>query len=307
MRNVAMPLDADARVDRLRLKRKLIFWRIVALLVVAAAIVYGGSRFVDGFGDYVAQVDVKGVIVDSTRRDRVLSDIYDDPRAKAVIVRINSPGGTVVGGEKLYRQLRRIAERKPVVAVMGQLATSAGYMTAIGADWVIARDGTITGSIGVILQTPEITEMLERLGIKMTIVKSGPLKAQPNPFERFPDRAREATEAVVRDMYEMFVGMVVERRKLGRERVLELADGRIYTGRQAKANGLVDALGGIETAREWLDLNHKVSRSLPVRRRSGGRDYGLSWMTRALLGRNAAFVERVSLDGLVSVWHPSLR
>ncbi len=302
-----MSLDADARVDRLRLKRKLVFWRILALFAVAAAIVYAGSRFVDGFGDYVAQIDVDGVIVDSPKRDALLTEIHDDPHAKALIVRINSPGGTVVGGEKLYRQLRRIAERKPVVALMGQLATSAGYMTAIGADWIVARDGTITGSIGVILQTPEITELLEKLGIKMTIVKSSPLKAVPNPFEKFSERAREATKAVVMDMYEMFVAMVIERRRLDREKVLELADGRIYTGRQAKANGLVDALGGMETARKWLELNHKIAPTLPLRRKNEGRDFGVSWMTRMIFGRNAALVERVSLDGLVSVWHPSLR
>lgn len=304
-----MSLDSDARVDRLRLKRKLIFWRIVALVIVAGIIVFFGSRYVDGFGglnDYVAQVNVDGVIVDDPKRDKLLNAIYEDKSAKAVIVRINSPGGTVVGGEKLYRQLRRIADRKPVVAVMGQLATSAGYMTAIGADWIIARDGTVTGSIGVILQTPEITELLEKLGIKMTIVKSSPLKAQPNPFERFSERAREATRAVVTDMYNMFVAMVVERRKMGREKALELADGRIFTGRQAKANGLIDALGGMRSAREWLELNHKVARTLPLRRMKSGR-FGRAWMTRMIFGRNAALVERVSLDGLVSVWHPSLR
>lgn len=302
-----MSLDADARVDRLRLKRKLVFWRILALFAVVAAIVYAGSRFIGGFGDYVAQIDVDGVIVDNPKRDALLTEIYDDPRAKALIVRINSPGGTVVGGEKLYRQLRRIAERKPVVALMGQLATSAGYMTAIGADWIVARDGTITGSIGVILQTPEITELLEKLGIKMTIVKSSPLKAVPNPFEKFSERAREATRAVVLDMYEMFVAMVIERRRLDRDKVLELADGRIYTGRQAKANGLIDALGGMETARKWLELNHKVAPTLPLRHKNEARGFGVSSLTRMVFGRNAALVERVSLDGLVSVWHPSLR
>lgn len=302
-----MSLDADARVDRLRLKRKLIFWRILALLILAAAIVYAGGRFVDDFGDYVARIDIDGVIVEDEERDKVLADIRNDPRAKALIVRINSPGGTVVGGEKLYRQLRRISESKPVVAVMGQLATSAGYMTAIGADWIVARDGSITGSIGVILQTPEITELLEKIGVKMTIVKSGPLKAQPNPFEIFSDEAREATQAVVTDMYNMFVNMVVERRKMDRTKVLELADGRIYTGRQAKVNGLIDALGGVGTAREWLEVNHKVARTLPVRRKGEDSDFGWSWVARAVFGGNAAVIERVSLDGLVSVWHPSLR
>lgn len=302
-----MSLDADARVDRFRLKRKLIFWRVLALVILVAAILFAAGRFIPGFGDYVARIDVEGVIVDDEARDRLLAEIHRDARAKALIVHIDSPGGTVVGGEKLYRQLRRIAEKKPVVAVMGQLATSAGYMTAIGADWIIAREGTVTGSIGVILQTPQIVGLMEKLGIKMTIVKSSPLKAVPNPFEPLSEKGREATKAVVDDMYDLFVSMVVERRKLDRPRVLELADGRIYTGRQAKSNGLVDALGGMSTAREWLEINHKVSQKLPVRRREAdGRD-GWSWVARAILGRNAALVERVSLDGLVSVWHPALR
>ena len=255
---------------------------------------------------HVARIDIDGMIVDDADRDQALADVAEDSAAKALIVRINSPGGTVVGGETLYRRLRQVAEKKPVVAVMGELATSAAYMTAIGSDYIVAHDGTLTGSIGVILQTADLTGLLDKLGIKPETVKSSPLKAQPNPLEPFTPEAREATRKVVGDVYEMFVSMVQERRKLSREQVDAVADGSVFTGRQAKANGLVDALGGEREARAWLerDARHRRDR-LPVRDvelRGPGEE--LRDLVGGLVGK-ALFSERLTLDGVVSVWHPS--
>jgi len=303
-----MSLDADRLIDRRRLKRRLTFWRLAALVAVVAFVAAAAGRFVEDLsGGYVARLAVEGIIVDDAARTAVLKSVARDRRAKALIVYIDSPGGSVVGGEALFRDLRSVAEAKPVVAVMGDLATSAGYMAALGADRVVARAGSVTGSIGVIMQSADVTGLLDKLGIKPEIVKSAPLKAQPNPLEPFGPEAREATRAVVRDVFELFVDLVAERRGMARERVLDLADGRVFTGRQAVANGLIDGLGGEAEARQWLTEVHGVDEGLPARAVEIPRDdRWWRWLIESVVGKTV-FSERLRLDGLVSVWHPEGR
>ncbi len=302
-----MVLDADIVIDRRRIKRRLTLWRVVAVVAVVVAVIAAVGR-VGGLYEraHVGRLSIEGIIVDDPQRDQALVDVADDDDVRALIVRINSPGGTVVGGEALYRHLRRVAERKPVVAVMGEVAASAAYMAALAGDRIIAREGTITGSIGVIMQTADITGLLDKIGIKPESVKSAPLKAQPNPLETFTPEAREAAREVVLDLYEMFVGMVEERRRLGRDRTRALADGRVFTGRQAVANGLIDALGGEAEAREWLDEVRDVDSAVPVRDvEIGGPEDKLRDFLGGLVEK-AIFSERLRLDGLISLWHPEL-
>jgi protease-4 len=180
-------------------------------------------------------------------------------------VRIDSPGGTVGGGEDLFRLLRRIAAKKPVVAVFGNLGTSGTYMTALGADRIFARKGSITGSIGVILQSADVTGLLEKLGVKSISVKSSPLKAQPNPMEPLSKDVRKATEALIEDLFSMFVDMVAKRRDMAPARARALADGRVFSGRQGLKVGLIDAIGGEEEARAWLSDVRKIRLTVPVR------------------------------------------
>ncbi len=300
-----MSLDADQALDRRRLKRRLTFWRIAAVVAVVVAVVAAVGRV--GVGEnHVARLVVGGIILDDPWRDDALAGIAEDDNAKALIVRIDSPGGTMVGGEALYTSLRAVAGKKPVVAVMGGTATSAAYMTALGADHILARAGSVTGSIGVIMQTADITGLLEKLGVKPETIKSRPLKAQPNPLEPLTPKAREAARFVVLDLFEMFVDMVQQRRNLPRDEVLALADGRVFTGRQAVANGLVDALGGESDARRWLAETHAIATSLPVRDVEIEHE-GALWrdLITGFVGK-VLFSERLRLDGPISVWHPSL-
>lgn len=306
-----MSLSADAMVDRRKLKRRLGLWRIVAIIAVAALVLfflapaqYYGQGLVRG--PHVARITVEGVITEDSAREAALARIANDDTAQALIVYINSPGGTVVGGETLFRNLRKVAERKPVVAVMGTLATSGGYMAALGADRIYARSGTVTGSIGVILQSADITGLLEKLGVQPELIKSDPLKAVPNPMEPLTEEGRAATRAVVMDMYRFFLDMVIERRGMPEARARDLADGRIYTGRQAVDNGLVDALGGESEARDWLATARDVPGGIPTRTIT---IHDPAEDMLGLVGRIAGktlFSERLTLDGLVSVWHPEL-
>lgn len=301
-----MPLDADVVVARRRLKRRLTFWRAAAVVAVVAAVVLGLGRFGLLSRDYVARVTVDGLIVDDLQRNDRLIAVAEDDAAKALIVRIDSPGGTVVGGESLYRHLRAVGQRKPVVAVLGEVATSAAYMTALGADRIIARAGTVTGSIGVVLQTADVTGLLDKLGVQAELIKSDPLKAQPNPLEELTPRAREVMERVVMDMQAMFVEMVQERRNFTSQQAAVVSDGRVFTGRQAVDNGLIDATGSDRDAHVWLKQAHGIDAALPVR--DIDTEDALVDVSDWLLQRlgKAVWLETLKLDGLVSLWHPDL-
>lgn len=304
-----MALDSDDMVDRRRLKRRLALWRTLAVLTAVALVVVAYERFGDGPGGgaYIGRLHVDSIIFNDRDRIDALEELAKDRRARALILRIDSPGGTVVGGEALYRALRKVAARKPVVAVMDGMAASGGYMVAIAADRIFAHEATITGSIGVLFQTAEITSLLERLGVSVTSIKSGPLKAEPSPVTKLTPEARRATQALVDDMFGMFVDMVAERRGMDRARALGLADGRIYTGRMAVANGLVDAIGGETEALAWLRTEKKIGPGLSVRDIRIERDVE-AWFERLTgLARKTVFSERLTLDGLVSVWHPQLK
>jgi protease IV len=300
-----MALDTDRFLDRRRLKRRLTFWRLAAVAAVLATVL--GGLYVSGQlfeRDRIARIAVDGLILADEHRDDALRKAARDPQVKAVVAVIDSPGGTFVGGEMLYERLRRISAKKPVVAVMRGTATSAAYMVALGADRIFASDGTVTGSIGVILQTANVTGMLNKLGIEPVTVKSGPLKAAPNPLEPFDTAAREATQRVIEDLHAVFVDMVTARRSLTRDQVTPLADGRIFTGRQAQDAGLIDAIGNLDDARDWLAAEHGLAPGLPVIDvEIDYPDRPWSGLAKAVLGK-ALFSERLTLDGVISLWQP---
>jgi len=307
-----MALTPDEWVERRRLKRRISFWRTLAILAAVAVIAVGvGVDRLRGLhgGDYIARLKIEGVITDDPDRTKALAQFARDAAAAALIIRIDSPGGTVVGGEALFRQLRAVAEKKPVVAVVGEVGASAAYMVALAADHIVAREGSITGSIGVVMQTMDVSGLLQKLGIQAEAIKSAPLKAVPSPLEPLTEAGREATRLVIKDMYEMFVGMVADRRGMARNAVSEVADGRIFTGRQAKGLGLIDAIGGEDEALAWL-AGRGVTRDLPVRPLRIDREDEfwrelVSSVARAITGKTF-LSERLTLDGLVSVWHPDL-
>lgn len=303
-----MSLETDALLERRRLRRQVGVWRIFAVVLGVLAILAAVGRFAGPLdGDYVARLTIDGLIVEDPARRAALTDIATDSNARALIVHVNSPGGTVVGGEDLYNALRQVAGAKPVAAVMGTLATSAGYMTAVAADRIFAREGTITGSIGVIFQTTEVTGLLAKLGVSAEAIKSSPLKAQPSPLEPLTEAGRAATRAIVRDLYDFFVDLVTERRSLTRGDVLALADGRIYTGRQAFANGLIDNIGDEATAYDWLVEARGIATDLPIRDVAIERGGDLRSFLATTLWEKSLFSKALTLDGLVSLWHPDLR
>ena len=302
-----MSLDADLVVERRRLKRRLVFWRVLGISAVIAAVIAAVGQFdLVGSKDHIARIQIAGIIVDDQARDQALITVADDDKVKALIVKIDSPGGTYVGGEAIYQSLRMVAEKKPVVAMMGTTAASAGYMSALGGDHIVARASTLTGSIGVLLQTANINKLMDKIGVDPITIKSAPLKAQPNPMEPFSPEARKVTEELVADFFDMFVSLVSERRSMSKDKVLKLADGRAFSGRQAFANGLIDAIGAEPEVRKWLAEKHKIADDLPIKDVKVVDD-DKTWqdLLDSKIGK-FLFSERLSLDGVISLWQPNL-
>ncbi|MFH1805900.1 MAG: signal peptide peptidase SppA [Pseudomonadota bacterium] len=303
-----MALDADILLDRRRLKKSILRWRVLALLAVVVAIVVGlyqSGLLSSDSGPRIAEVTIEGVITEDPWLLSALEEVEQDNDVVGLIVYINSPGGTMVGGESLFEALRRIGETRPVVAEMGTVAASGGYMAAIAADHIVARRGTITGSIGVIFQSMNFIGTLEKLGIEPLTVKSGPLKAAPNPFEDTSDEARDAMQGLIADMFDVFTGMVAERRNLDLAVVQRLADGRVYTGQQAVTNGLIDEIGGRREALRWLHDEAGVAPDLDVvpLEINYPEDSLLNAFISGSLGKILSS-EGLKLDGLLTVWQP---
>src|SRR4249919_2521163 len=264
-----MSLDADAIVDRRRMRRKLTFWRVTAVVVALVAIggsalfLVPGSRLMPP-GAYISRIKIQGLIRGNQDRIEALERLGRS-RASAVIVHIDSPGGTTAGSEQLYGALRELQSKKPMVVVVDGLAASGAYIAALSADHIIANETSLVGSIGVLFQYPNFTDVLKTIGIKVEEVKSSPLKAAPNGFEPTSPEARAAIEAVVLDSYDWFRGMVRDRRKLDDATLERVADGRVFTGRQGLELKMVDQIGNEQTAVDWLAKEKGLKADTPVR------------------------------------------
>ncbi|MFT3988916.1 signal peptide peptidase SppA [Aestuariivirga sp.] len=308
--------DAELIVDRRRMKRRLMFWRIAAVLIALAGLIaWFGQMDFDRYRDHIARIRIDGTITGDQPTLDLLSQLENAKAVKAVIIHIDSPGGTTAGSEAIYEEIRDIAKVKPVVAVMDTVAASGGYITAIAADHIVARGNTITGSIGVIFAFPEISKLLDTLGIKMEEVKSAELKAEPTPYKPMSDKVRAVTNEMIQDSFAWFKGLVAERRKIDPAQVDILADGRVYTGRQAVANHLVDELGGEEKAIDWLKTEKKIADGTPVldwSAKSNSESSGLGFSIANGVIRALGFegfrerAESARLDGLLVLWHPDL-
>ena len=305
--------NGDRIVDRRKLKRRLNRWRAIALILLTALLfsyVFLNDKFAAklGVSDQIARIDISGVILEDQARAEMLKRLAKTTSVKAVLVRINSPGGTTTGGEALYEQLRLIAKDRPVVAVFGTMATSAAYMTGVAADHIVARGNTITGSVGVIMQWAEVSSMMEKLGIQMNEMKSGNLKAVPSPFVPLDEEGRALTQEMIDESHKWFVDLVVERRGIEAGQIPGFMKGRIFSGRQALTYGLIDTVGGEEKALEWLNTVKKIDKNLPVidwqqdyKEQGGLLGWARAQFALLIRGQLKPLVEQFTPSGLVSV------
>ena len=323
-----MSLDADLIVDRRRMRRKLTFWRVLAIVLVVIGIAGGAglasSRIgLTGVRPYIARVTISGLIRGDQDRVAELDRLAKSTMARAVIVHIDSPGGTTAGSEQLFDSLSRVREKKPLVVVVDSMAASGGYITALAADHIVAQQTSLVGSIGVLFQYPNFTDLLDKIGVKVESVKSTPLKAAPDGFEPTSPEATAALNSIIQDSYAWFKGLVQDRRHLTDAELATVVDGRVFTGHQGLDLKLIDELGDERTALAWLGKEKNVDTKLPV------RDYELNSRLGDLPFLHAAAVavldaagfgalvrqfdalgtadaiERFNLDGLLALWHPA--
>ena len=303
-----MAINADTLLDRLYLKSQITKWRVIAVMLAVLVMIVSAERFNTHSPiekDFVARLTLDVIITDDQKLYTLIDDLADNTKAKAVILWLDTPGGSAVAGEEVFLRLRELSKKKPIVAVMRSLSASAGYMIALGADHIIAREGTITGSIGVIIESAEVTELAEKIGIKPIIIKSSPLKGSPSPFEKTTPESQHVIQEVINDFYNRFVDIVAERRQLPREKVVLLADGRVYSGKSAFQNKLIDAIGGEDDAMKWLVAQKNIRQGLDIKDISSKDDSGwLESMSQSISGK---FFEKSSLmlDGMTAIWHPN--
>src|SRR6516225_1763052 len=319
-----MSLDADFIVDRRRMRRKLSFWRVTSIVLVvlglAGAAAFASNRSY-GFGvrPYIARLTVSGLIRGDQNRVEQLDRLARSTLARAVILHVDSPGGTTAGSEQLFTALSRLREKKPLVVVVDSLAASGGYITALSGDHIVAQQTSLVGSIGVLFQYPNVADLLDKLGVKVESVKSTPLKAAPDGFEPTSPEARAALHSIIQDSYGWFKGIVQDRRHLTDAQLQTAADGRVFTGHQAVDLKLIDELGDERTALAWLGKEKNVDTNLPV------RDYDLHSRLSDLTFLHAAALtllnavglssmadrlewstmQGFNLDGLLALWHPA--
>jgi protease-4 len=312
------PSSAEYIADRRRLRRQVSFWRIAAFVIVALAILGLFVRF-SALGvasqPHIARLAIQGIITGDESTLKTIRDIADS-KASAVVLTIESPGGTTTGAELLYDELRRLAAKKPVVAVVGTMAASGAYIAALGADRIYAKGNSLVGSIGVLIEFPNFYGLMDKVGVKLEAVKSSPLKATPNGMEPTSDATRAAMAALVADSFDWFKGLVKDRRRLNDDELAQVDDGRVFTGRQGIPLKLVDALGGEREAIAWLESEKGVAKDLPVRDWRPQKSVGLSLLGSAaaiangfgltgvagLLEQGEVARESQLLDGLVSIW-----
>ncbi len=319
-----MSLDADLIVDRRRMRRKLTFWRVVAVVVIVLAIgavaaAVGRRSIVTG--PYIARVTITGIIRDDEERVRALDRLADSSLAKAVIIHVDSPGGTTAGSEQLFDALARVRAKKPIAVVVDSMAASGAYITAISGDYIVAKQTSLVGSIGVLFEFPNFSDLLGKIGVKVESIKSTPLKAAPNGFEPTSPEARAAIQSVIMDSYAWFKGIVQDRRHMTDAQLAAVDDGRVFTGHQGLPLKLIDQIGDERTAKAWLEKDKKISAKLPV------RDYelhsrlddlpflhaaavalldaaGFDGLARRFGALDVAALDRFNLDGLLALWQP---
>jgi len=257
-------------------------------MVMTIVLTFFGTSSNISLGDKIGVIPIEGTIMDSEPVVSQLVNFEKDRRIKAIILRINSPGGGVAPSQEIYREVGKIKETKKVIASMGSLSASGGYYIASAADKIVANPGTITGSIGVIIEFVQLEDLLKKIGVNMEVLKSGEFKDIGSPHRKMSKRDKALIKDLISDIQTQFVNAVASGRDLPVEKVEEIADGRIFSGSQAKALGLVDLLGNfqdaVDLAKKMTGIKGDVTLAYPKKDRSKLWDLVFQEATRAFYG-----------------------
>lgn len=247
-------MKSDTFILIKKLKQSLFKWRILAFIAIFLVIISSSSKILNNNEDIIARVNINTPIINGIFSQNSLKKL-DSSNIKAVILNIDSEGGDVVESEKLYLFFRKLSKNKPVVSVINGIGASGAYMISMASDYIVSYNTSAVGSIGVIIQAYEITDLAKKLGISLTTYKSSSLKAAPNLFEKINPDVDMVMSQQINDVYDYFLNIFVDRRKIKVTEAQEIANGQIYTGRQALDYGLIDKIGTEEDALDFLKNN----------------------------------------------------
>ncbi len=254
---------------------------------------------------FIAKISIQGIIQD--RKDIIdqLEELSENNNVKGLIIVVNSPGGTYVGSKEIHDSIRNIGKKIPTVVYMREMATSGGYLASLSSDRIYGNEGTITGSVGVILQTADISELLSKLGINPIIIKSGKLKAVPNPAEKIDDEKLDYLKSVIEMMQKEFLNIVKKRRNISNSTLELVSDGRILTGKQAKDLKLIDEVGTEKDALAWLRNEAGLDKNVKVKDLSSQNDIR-EILNLSFLKKKINYFNQNFYNGFFAIWAPGL-
>lgn len=266
-------MKSDIASTIIYLKNKIHKWRNISFLLGFFAIFVTFKSFfftdnVNTIGDYIAEIEIDNVIFSDSHRSKILNKLATQDNVKAVLININSPGGGIVGSEILFKDLLLISQKKPLVVLMGSIAASGAYMASLASDYVIAHNGTLTGSIGVLMQAPNVSELAKKVGVTIKNYKSSPIKGYPSITEEQNSEYDKIIQSSIDDSQKFFSQLVLERRgsKINKDYINSIFDGRVFTGRQAFKAGLVDKIGFREDAIIYIHSKDPSTKNLPIKK-----------------------------------------
>jgi protease-4 len=265
-----MNFSADRLIENLSLKKSLLFWKTLTVVILVGALLlflyFNKVGEIISKPQYIGRISINGFIGENLDRDKKILDLKNDQNLKGLIIHVNSPGGTITGGESLYNVLSALAKEKPTVILMDGLAASGGYMISLAGDYIIAHHGTITGSIGVLLQTPDLSEISKKLGIGLNVIRSGDLKAIPSMFEKLTEDGKKSLQDSLSVAYDYFLSLVLDKRKITDPKIIKLiTTGKIFIGKQALESQLIDEIGNEDSAVKWLESKNITGKIKDIR------------------------------------------
>ncbi len=287
--------------DFLKQRRKK-YVRGLLFFLIFIIVLFLLNSFIKKESPFIAKLSIDSIIMNNPELIKQLELLRNNKNLKAVLVDVNSPGGTVVGSKEIYKNLKRISENIPVAVSMKEVAASGGYMVALAGNKIFCYEGTITGSVGVIMQSVNIEKLLESLGIEPVVFKSGELKAKPNPIEKLNSSDKDIIQNVIKSIHESFITMVKNNRKISEEDLKIISDGRIFTGIEAKKINLVDEIGSEKDALDWLKAKTKVGEDIDVIKIESETNFSNILDNLSI---NSLFKKKLlNSNGLFALWSP---
>ena len=293
----------DSLIKYFKKRKKKVSLFLGVAFIISILVLLSESKFTQK--ETIAKINLEGIISDKNDFIDSVENINKNENIKGLLVVVNSPGGTFVSSKEVYDALEKISKKIPTSVYMREIATSGAYLASLGVDKIFANNGTITGSIGVILQTAELTSLLEKLGIQPIVIKSGQFKAVPNPLENVDEENLSYMKKIIDRLPKEFIELVEKKRNLGVEAKNKISDGRIFTSKQAKALNLIDYVGNESDAIEWIKSEGNLSDEVNILELDAVNSF-LDLLRLNALKKSFNYFNLNLNNGILAIWTPGI-